>query len=151
MGEDRFMSGIFGTNAVLITDINLLIQIIAFILILVGFGYKTKGKFRNHGVAMGAAVVLHLTSFLLAMGPSFLDGFEFFTTDTSLLGVQTMWVHAVTGAIALVLGIVIVVTWIARVSDIAACTRRKRLMDVTVLLWLISLIFGIATYLNFYL
>jgi uncharacterized membrane protein YozB (DUF420 family) len=145
------MSGIFGTNAVLITDINLLIQIIAFILILVGFGYKTKGKFRNHGFVMGAAVVLHLISFLFAMGPSFLDGFEFFTRDTSLMGVQTMWVHAVTGAIALVLGIVIVVAWIARVSDIAACTRRKRLMDVTVLLWLISLIFGIATYLIFYL
>jgi len=144
------MSGIFGTNAMLITDINLLIQIIAFVLILVSLGYKTKGKIRNHGFIMGVAVVLHLLSFLLAMGPSFLDGFEFFTTDTSYVGVQTMWVHAVTGAIALVLGIVIVVAWIARVSDIAACTRRKRLMDVTVLLWLISLIFGIATYLNFY-
>ncbi|UCH32492.1 MAG: hypothetical protein JSV05_03695 [Candidatus Bathyarchaeota archaeon] len=145
------MSGIFGTKAVLITDVNLLIQIIAFALIFVGFGYKTKAKFRNHGVVMGAAVFLHLISFLIAMGPSFLDGFEFFTTDTSLLGVQTMWVHAVTGAIALVLGIVIVASWIVRVSDIAACTRRKRLMDVTVLLWLISLIFGIATYINFYL
>ena len=144
------MSGIFGTNAMLITDINLLIQIIAFVLILVGLGYKTKGKIRNHGFVMGVAVVLHLLSFLLAIGPSFLDGFEFFTTDTSYLGVQTMWVHAVTGAIALVLGIVIVLAWIVRVSDIAACTRRKRLMNVTVLLWLISLIFGIATYLNFY-
>ena len=144
------MSGIFGSNAVLITDINLLIQIIAFVLILVGLGYKTKGKFRNHGVFMGVAVVLHLLSFLLAMGPSFLDGFEFFITDTSLVGVQTMWVHAVTGAIALVLGIVIVLAWIVRVSDIAACIRRKRLMDVTVLLWLISLVFGIATYLIFY-
>ncbi len=145
------MSGIFGTKAVLITDVNLLIQIIAFVLILVGFGYKTKGKFKNHGVVMGAAVFLHLISFLIAMGPSFLDGFEFFTTDTSLSRVQTMWVHAVTGAVALVLGIVIVVSWIVRVSDIAACTRRKRLMDVTVLLWLTSLIFGIATYINFYL
>ena len=62
-----------------------------------------------------------------------------------------MWVHAATGAIALILGIVIVVAWVVRVSDLAACTRRKRLMDVTVLLWLISLIFGMATYLNFYL
>jgi uncharacterized membrane protein YozB (DUF420 family) len=145
------MSGIFGTDAVLITDINLLIQIIAFILILVGFGYKTKGKFRNHGVVMGAAVILHLISFLMAMAPAFFRHVEFFTTDTSLMGVQTMWVHAATGAIALVLGIVIVVAWVVRVSDIAACTRRKRFMDVTVLLWLISLIFGIATYLNFYL
>lgn len=145
------MSGIFGTNAVLITDINLLIQIIAFILILVGLGYKTKGKFRNHGFVMGVAVVLHLTSFLIAMGPSFLNGFEFFTTDTSLTGVQTMWVHAVTGAVALVLGILLVLAWIVRVSDIKACIRKKRFMDVTILLWSISLIFGIVTYLLFYL
>jgi uncharacterized membrane protein YozB (DUF420 family) len=145
------MPGIFGTNAALITDINLLIQIVAFVLVLIGLGYKTKGKIRNHGFVMGAAVVLHLLSFLLAMGPSFLDGFEFFTTDTSYVGVQTMWVHAITGAIALILGTVIVVAWIVRVSDIAACTRRKRFMDVTILLWLISLTFGIATYLTFYL
>ena len=145
------MSGIFGTNAALITDINLLNQIIAFILILIGLGYKTKGKFRNHGLMMGAAVILHLISFLIAMGPSFLNGFQFFTTDTSLTGVQTMWVHAVTGAVALALGILLVIAWIVRVSDIKTCIRKKRFMDVTILLWSISLIFGIATYLLFYL
>jgi len=144
------MSGIFGTSAVLITDVNLLLQVISFLFILVGLWFKIKGRFKNHGFAMGGAVILHLLSFLLAMGPAFMDGFGFFTTDIGFSGVQTMWVHAVTGAIALVLGIVIVLAWIVRVSDIAACTRRKRLMDVTVLLWLISLIFGIATYLNFY-
>lgn len=145
------MSGIFGTNAVLITDINLLIQIISFLLLLTGLAYKAKGKFKMHGSFMGLAVFLHLISFLLAMAPSFIGGFDFFTTDTSLAGVQTMWVHAIAGAVALILGIVLVVAWILQSSNVKACIKRKRLMDITALLWTISVIFGIATYLAFYL
>jgi uncharacterized membrane protein YozB (DUF420 family) len=106
---------------VLITDLNLLIQMSAFVFVLIGFGYKIRGKFRNHGFAMGTSVFVHFISFLIAMGPSFFGGFEFFITDVSYIGVQIMWVHAVTGAIALVLGITIVMAWIARASDIAAC------------------------------
>jgi len=75
---------------------------------------------------------------------------EFFTTSTSLMGVQASWIHAVAGTIALILGLFVVITWLLRVSDIAACFKRKRLMDVTFILWLISLMFGIVTYLGFY-
>ena len=100
---------------------------------------------------MGVAVFLHVLSFLLVMGPSFFGGFEFFTTETYNLGVQTTLFHAVTGAIALILGIRLVAAWALRPSDIAACNRRKRIMDITILLWLASLIFGTATYLIFYL
>jgi len=66
------------------------------------------------------------------------------------VGVQTTWIHAVPGAIAMIMGIVLVGAWALRPSNIAACSRRKRLMDITVLLWLISLMFGITTYLVFY-
>ena len=145
------MSGIFGTSAVLITDVNLLLQVISFLFILVGLWFKIKGRFKNHGFAMGGAVILHLLSFLLAMGPAFMDGFDFFTTDTSFSGVQTMWVHAITGAVALILGIFLVIAWFLKSSEIKACARRKRLMGITVLLWFVSLIFGVATYVIFYL
>jgi len=144
------MSGIFGTYAAFITDVNLLIQIISFLLILIGFGYKIKKKFKIHGYVMGVAIVLHLVFFVIAMWPSFSGEFEFFTTSTSLMGVQAMWIHAVAGTTALILGLFVVITWLLRVSDIAACFKRKRLMDVTFILWLISLIFGIVTYLGFY-
>jgi uncharacterized membrane protein YozB (DUF420 family) len=100
---------------------------------------------------MGTAVILHALSFLLVMGPSFFGSFEFFTTETQNLGVQTTLLHAVTGAIALILGIGIVAAWALQPSDTAACSRRKRSMDVTILLWLASLIFGTTTYLIFYL
>jgi uncharacterized membrane protein YozB (DUF420 family) len=144
------MSGIFSTNTVFITDFNLIIQIVTFILILIGFRYKIRKKFQIHGYLMGVAVLLHLGFFIIAMWPSFSAGFEFFTTSTFLIGVKAMWIHAVAGAISLIMGLFIVLTWLLHVSDISKCFKRKRLMDVTLIFWLISLMFGIVTYLGFY-
>ena len=145
------MSGIFGTNAALITDVNLIMQIISFLLLLIGFVYKLKKKFKIHGFVMGTAILLHLIFFIIAMWPSFSLSFEFFTTSTSLSGVQAMWLHAVPGLIVLVLGLFLVIAWLLRISNIAACFKRKRLMDITFALWVISIIFGIVSYLCFYL
>ena len=144
------LTGIFGTGAVLQTDINLILQIVMVLIIVIGLIYKNKNKFKIHGGLMGIAVILHVLSLLLVMGPSLYENYDFFTTGTSELGVQTTWIHAIPGAIAMILGIVLVVSWALRSSNIAACSRKKRLMDVTVLLWLISLAFGIATYIVFY-
>ena len=144
------MKGIFGTGAVLQTDINLILQIIMFLIIVVSLIYKKKMKFKIHGGLMAIAVILHVLSLLAVMGPSFSAGYEYFTTSTSDLGVQTTWIHAIPGATALILGIILVGAWALRPSDIAACSRRKRIMDITILLWLVSLIFGIASYIIFY-
>ena len=99
---------------------------------------------------MGVAVLVHFISFLFAMGPSFVGGFDFLTNETLQVGVQVLWVHAISGALALVLGFFLVVAWIPKMSEIKFCFGRKRIMDATILLWAISLIFGIATYIAFY-
>lgn len=99
---------------------------------------------------MGIAVILHFISFIIAMGPSFFDGFNFFTSSTDLIGVQTMWIHAIAGAIALALGFYLIISWAINSSNIAGCVKRKRIMDITMIFWTVSLIFGIVTYLSFY-
>ncbi|MCW4016589.1 MAG: DUF420 domain-containing protein [Candidatus Bathyarchaeota archaeon] len=144
------MTGIFGNSALLQTDINLILQVIMVIVIVIGLVYKSKRKFKRHGELMGIAVVLHILSLFAVMLPSFNDGYDYFTTATSDLGVQTTWIHAAPGATAMILGIVLVATWALRPTNIAACSKKKRLMDITTLLWSISLIFGIATYILFY-
>ena len=144
------MTGIFGTGALLQTDINLILQTVMSIVIVIGLVYKSKRKFKIHGELMGIAVILHILSLFAVMLPSFNDGYDYFTTATSDLGVQTTWIHVIPGAIAMVLGIVLVGAWALGPANIAACSRRKRLMDITTLLWFISLIFGIATYILFY-
>jgi uncharacterized membrane protein YozB (DUF420 family) len=144
------MAGMMGTN-VLPGDINLILQIVMFLTITLAYFYKRKRKFKIHGIMMGIAVILLIISFITVMGPSFSGGYEFLTTETSELGVQTIWIHAIPGAIAMILGIFLVGAWALNPSNVAACSRRKRIMDVTITLWSISLIFGIASYVIFYL
>ena len=145
------MTGIFGTGALFQTDINLILQIVMFLIIIIGLVYKNKRKFKIHGGMMGIAVILHILTFVLVMGPSFSEGYDYFTTAASDLGVQTTWIHAIPGTIAMILGIVLVGAWALRPSNIAACSKMKRIMDITTILWLVSLIFGVATYFVFYL
>ena len=144
------MTGILGTGAVLITDINLIIQIVSFLILLISIVYKIKGKIKIHGYLVGLAVFLHFITFIVAMGPSFIDGREFFTTSTNVPGVQYMWIHAITGGAALILGTFLVIAWVIKISQLAGCYKRKRIMDITVLLWSVSVIFGILTYTSLY-
>jgi len=148
MGERKL--GIFSPNSALVTDVNLLIQILSFVIISIGIGYKTKKNYKIHGMLMGSGIILHIVFFVVAMWPSFSGAFNFFTTSTSLLGVQAMWIHAIPGLITLILGLFLVVSWLLHVSNISSCFKKKRIMDVTLISWLASLIFGIVTYLSFY-
>jgi uncharacterized membrane protein YozB (DUF420 family) len=144
------LTGIFGTGADLQVDINLILQIVMFVIIVISLFYKNKMKFKIHGVLMGIAVILHVLTFLTVMGPIFFGYFREFVKYVSHPEIQTTWIHAVPGAIAMIMGIMLVGAWALHPSDIASCSRRKRLMDITVLLWLVSLIFGIATYILLY-
>jgi uncharacterized membrane protein YozB (DUF420 family) len=142
--------GIFGTRALIQTDINLTIQVVMLIVIVIGLVYKNKRKFKIHAELMGIAVILHLISFFAVMLPSFNNSYDYFVTATSDLGVQTMWTHVIPGAVSMILGIFLVAAWILRPANIATCSKRKRVMDITTLLWSISLIFGIASYMVYY-
>lgn len=142
--------GFFGTGATLITDINLLIQIVAIIFVIIGIVYKVKRKVKIHGYLMAAAIFMHFITFIIAMGPAFSESLEFYTSSMDLIGVQAMWIHAIAGSIGLIIGIFIVLIWIINLSNVANCAKRKRLMDITTIVWIISLIFGLVTYLSLY-
>jgi uncharacterized membrane protein YozB (DUF420 family) len=144
------MTVLFGTN-IFLKDINIILQIVTFLIIAIGFFSKRKRKFKIHGCIMGIAVILHAISFLTIMGPSFSKGYDYLTRATSNPAVQSIWIHAIPGAIAMILGIYLVGAWALCPSNIAACSRRKRIMDVTITLWFASLIFGIAVYVISYL
>jgi uncharacterized membrane protein YozB (DUF420 family) len=132
------------------TTFNLLLQIITLGLIFLSLYFKIKNNYKIHGTTMGIALILHVLTFLLIMGPIFFDNYSFFSTETSLSYVQTTWLHAIPGAIALVLGIYLVLRWTINASNIGGCIKRKRIMDLTLLLWAFSLVFGIATYVLIY-
>ena len=135
----------------IINDLNLLIQILTLAIIFVSLYYKQKGKMKNHGASMALAMFLHLLTFLIVMGPIFFQYFSYYSTSFGETLAQVTWLHAVPGAVSLILGIFLVVIWAINTSNVAGCYKRKRIMDTTILLWMISLIFGIATYVLTYL
>jgi len=134
-----------------LTDLNLFVQIANLIIIFVSIHFKNKGRPKHHGAMMGIAVVLHFLTFILVMGPIFSNHFTFFSIETNLLLVQTTWFHAVPGAVALIMAILLVMIWVISPSKTAGCYKRKSVMDITLVLWLFSLTFGIVTYILFYL
>ncbi|MCW4023064.1 MAG: hypothetical protein ACOWW1_02445 [archaeon] len=133
------------------TDLNLLAQILTLAIIFVSLYYKRKGKLKHHGATMGIAVIVHIVTFVSVMAPIFFEYFSFYSTELGNSLAQVTWLHAVPGAIALILAIFIVGVWAVNSSNVAGCYKRKRIMDVTLLLWLISLLFGIVTYVMTYL
>jgi uncharacterized membrane protein YozB (DUF420 family) len=142
--------GILGTQAHLGADLNIIFQVITFALIILSIFYKNKKKFIIHGQLMLIAIVIHIISFFVVMGPVFFTDFEGFVTFVSYIEVQTMWIHAIPGIIAMILGTFLVIMWGLNPKNLAACSKRKRIMDITIILWIVSLIFGIITYMLFY-
>jgi uncharacterized membrane protein YozB (DUF420 family) len=132
----------------LVATSSLFIQIVVLILLIGGYWLKRMKKFRQHGITMLTAVVLHTVMILAWMMPSF----------SSLLGssvsinladmiVVTILVHAFMGIAADLLGIWLVASWRLR-ADMKTCFAKKSIMRVTITLWLIALVLGIILYLK---
>jgi len=94
-----------GHPRILNNDINMLAQIITLTIILISLYFKKKGKIKQHGTTMGIAVVLHLLTFILVMGPIFFQNFSYYSTELGVPWVQANWIHAVPGVLVLVLAL----------------------------------------------
>ncbi len=128
--------------------ISLILQIVVLVLLFAGVGLKGRKKFRQHGIVMLAAVVLHTIVILAWMVPSFSTLLSFPSSiNLADMIVVTILVHAFMGIAADLLGIWLVVSWRLRV-DMKTCFAKKRLMRVTITLWLITLFLGIVLYLK---
>jgi uncharacterized membrane protein YozB (DUF420 family) len=127
--------------------ISLILQIVVLILLFVGVGLKVRKKFRQHGIAMLTAVVLHTITIIVVMIPSFIIGFSSINLANAL--VVTTLVHAFVGITALLLGVWLVASWRLK-ADMKTCFAKKNIMLVTITIWLIALFLGIFTYWNLY-
>jgi uncharacterized membrane protein YozB (DUF420 family) len=129
----------------LIAQINLVVQVAILVSLFAGLILKKRNKFFLHGTAMLVAVVLNAISFFLVMGPSLLSLGQ--TVEEHALNRLSLAVlgHASFGSAAEVLGIWLVGSWRLR-SSVQGCVRKKRIMLVTIVLWLIAILFGILLF-----
>jgi hypothetical protein len=129
-----------------ISTISLGIQIVVLGLLIGGYFLKSQKKYRQHGILMLSAVVLHIISILVVMVPSFAAFFG----DLSLVNfadifVITTLIHVSAGLLAALLGIWLVSSWHLQ-TNLQTCFKKKRVMDVTLILWLLAIVLGVVLY-----
>ena len=132
----------------LVSTITLTIQLVTFALLLIGYNLKRQKRYRQHGLLMVAAVVLHLISVFAIMIPSF-EAIAFTVTNLAQTDIYLAYIHAILGSIALVLGIWLTVSWRLR-QGLQYCAPKKRFMLVTFGVWTAAILIGIVLYFLFY-
>jgi uncharacterized membrane protein YozB (DUF420 family) len=131
-------------KSITLFDLNLILQIIIFVLFLIGVSCikKSKPSIRKHRMFMGAAILLNLASIILIMGRSFLTHFGILSKEFHSFGPVVIWIHAVVGGTAEIMGI----------RFLYGHPRNIRLnMRITAILWTIALLLGITFYVLYYL
>jgi uncharacterized membrane protein YozB (DUF420 family) len=135
----------------LIATASLIIQVIVLFLLLYGYLFKKKLKFRQHGMTMAVALVLHLImifaimipSFAISVVPSYIIPFPL--ELISIIGL----LHGIAGILVMLLGGWLVAAWHFS-KEFKGCFKRKSIMRITITAWISALILGIVLYLLFY-
>ncbi len=128
------------------STISLGIQIVVLGLLIGAVFLKSQKKYRQHGIVMLSAVVLHIVSILTVMIPSFT---AFFGVQGSVNLADTLvmvaLVHVSSGLLAALLGVWLVGSWHMQ-TNLQTCFKKKRVMDVTIFLWLLAIALGVFLY-----
>ena len=143
-----FGEGFLGQGAPRGADLNLLLQIGAGLLLLVGFGLARRGHYGVHGICQSLGFVVALAMTMLWMMPAF----HAIHADALGRGVVNrvtvaVAVHVVVGTVALVVG-----AWVILVAGTPLVPERfrfgnyKRWMRTLLTLWWLALVLGLAIY-----
>jgi uncharacterized membrane protein YozB (DUF420 family) len=141
--------GIFIVNTPVLADLNLLIQIAIFIILIFGWYLKSKRRYVKHGVIMGIGLVFHTISIFAVMVPSLLSMKGIFENPFSPITLVTI-AHSVLGSLVEILGIWLVGRWALNTKKIDVCLKKKNIMRVVASLWILELLLGLCTYFLLY-
>ena len=123
------------------------IQIIALLLLIIGvYPYRIRTKNRNlimHGFLSILALALNLATTITVMIPVF-DTSIALINRLSILESIIVWVHFASGIAAILLGFVIIASWITHPLGELGCSKTWKLMIPTFLIWAIALILGLT-------
>jgi uncharacterized membrane protein YozB (DUF420 family) len=146
------MSGFLGTAASSLADANLLLQVVIYILLVGGVISAKKNNFSRHGLLMGIAVLLGFASLILVMGPSLIRSFKPIIEIEYGFGSIIILVHAIVGAIALVMGVAAILSLrpCGKVRGKRRFGNVKKFMDAMFGVWTLSFILGVTIYAIFY-
>lgn len=130
------MDGLLGTRAGLQADLNLLFQVVIFLLLIFGYVFAKKRNLPSHETIMKVVAAMNLASIFIVMAPSIVINLLPLLTYYPAIGSTTLG-HALIGGSATVLG----TTWGFR-----KFRNIKMWMKVTIILWLLGFFLGITNY-----
>ena len=126
------------------------IQILALILLTVGvYPYRIRTKNRNlivHGFLSIVALSLNLFTVFWVMIPPFGGGASLFGSLTVLQS-TVVWLHIATGLASVLLGFVMIFSWVTHPLGELGCSKTWRLMIPTLLIWAFALALGLTIHL----
>lgn len=125
--------------------ISLALQITVLVLLIVAYALKNGKKFRQHGILMTTAVVLHIITILYVMIPSFISYFGVPGMIVIDANVIITVLHVTLGLIAAALGIWLAASWHLK-TDLQRCFANKKLMKPTLTMWIIAILLGVYLY-----
>jgi uncharacterized membrane protein YozB (DUF420 family) len=146
------MKGFLGTGANFGADLNLVVQLIMGVSLAIGAILAKQKRYRAHGICQATVLLLNLLMIGLVMWPSFQQ-----QVKPALSKGLYKWysevatTHAVLGIAAELLGLYIVL--VAGTNVLPQWLRLKhwkRWMRTELLLWVIVLLSGVATYCAWY-
>ena len=122
------------------------VQVVALILLVVGvYPYRIRTKNRNlimHGFLSIIALVLNLATVFSVMLPV-LNGNLALILGLSIFESVIVWLHFGFGGVAIILGFVIVVSWVTHPLGGLGCSKTWRLMLPTFVIWVVALALGL--------
>jgi len=143
-----YVMSILGTKAGLISDLNLLLQIVIIIILFAGFFFaKRKIRYDMHGKIMGIAVFLNLISLIFVMVPGTIGGLSSLASRIMQPAILLTTIHKVFGGLAEILGIIFII--ILRPCGSKFIKNTRFLMKTTFALWIIAFLLGVTAYIFF--
>ena len=133
----------------MVATASLALQIAVLVLLFVSIPLKNRKKYRQHGIVMASAIVLHLVTVVGVMGPSFRISFSSPGIVLFEMPVIISLIHVASGLVAVALGIWLVASWHFK-TDLKNCFSKKKIMRPTFVLWIVSALLGIFMYSIFY-
>ena len=136
------MDGFLGTGATFYADLNLILQLGMGAALLVGMMLARGKRYGAHGYCQAAVVILNVVLIFEIMLPPFrrLSGYS-----------SVAFVHGILGSTAEVLGIYVVLVATRLLPAPLRFSNYKRWMRTTLVLWWVTILFGVGTYYTLYL
>ncbi len=145
--------GFLKTAAPLNSDLTLVVEVGMGLALLAGMALARRGRYRAHAWCQSAVVLLNLVAIALTMAPSFHRSFAppipaSFLNSYYVLAAA----HAALGTLAELFALyILMVAGTDILPKRLRFTRYRQWMRVALALWWVALLFGLATYVRWYL